>query len=147
MYIAMSAQVGNIWFNLWYPRTQRRKSNTKRRSPARKTPTDPCLGKTPGYVRYSAAMTRRMRRPNTSRPWVRWCHGDPIPAEDLLPEARERRRALNAAARAFPGKRAPGVLIAGAQRNRRSPKWAVGEEMRLTWKGQEPKAGAVYGSS
>ena len=54
---------------------------------------DKCLGKTPGYVRYSGYDTPEEEAEYLSTLGPVWCDGDPIPAEDLLPEARERRRA------------------------------------------------------
>ena len=54
---------------------------------------DKCLGKTPGYVRYSGYDTPEEEAEYLSILGPVWCDGDPIPAEDLLPEARERRRA------------------------------------------------------
>jgi hypothetical protein len=54
------------------------------------TRTDECLGKTPGYVRYSGYDTPEEEAEYLSTLGPVWCDGDPIPAEDLLPEARRR---------------------------------------------------------
>jgi hypothetical protein len=44
-----------------------------------------CLGKTPGYVRYSGYDTREEEDEFLPILGPIWCDGDPIPAEGLLP--------------------------------------------------------------
>ena len=66
---------------------------------------DKCLGKTSGYVRYSGYDTPEEEAEYLSILGPVWCDGDPIPAEDLLPEARA--PSVNAAT-CRPGNRGPG---------------------------------------